>query len=210
MRVKYLPDTYDKKKVEENGWTEEQFLLLQEKYREEFINKLLNRIDVDKIKEILGKGLFPIPIIEDQEYNFYHKSIIINQYLYLRNNIHIEKLTKEEIEEMYSAVLVDKNLSEEFIKHTAERVLYEEGDYTYYGMPSDKTVAPSRSIVVEFAYNQLKCNSIEQIVYIKDCYKEITKSLNETSKNSEIPIVTMLDNGIIQNFKPVEETILIK
>lgn len=210
MKIEYLPDTYDKKKIEENCWTEEQFLSLQEKYRMDFVDNLLNKIDVDKIKGILEKGSFPIPIIEDQEYNFYHKNTIMNQYLYLRNNIHIERLTKEELEEMYNAILVDKKLSEDFIKQTTEKVLYEEGDYTYYGIPSNQTEAPSKSIVIEFAYNQLKCNSIEQIVYIKDCYEEIKEFLSETGKSSEILIFTMLENGITQVFKPSEETVIMK
>lgn len=210
MKIEYLPDTYDKKKIKENKWTEEEFLSLQEKYRTDFIADLLSKIDTTKIKETLGKNLFPIPIIEDQQYNFYHKNAIINQYIYLRNNVHIERLTKEELEEIYNAILMDKNLSEEFIKKTTEKVLYEEGDYTYYGIPSKQTQAPSKSIVIEFAYDQLKCDSIKQIVYIKDCYKEIKEALNETSKSLKTPIFTMLDNGIAQVFKQPDKTVIMK
>lgn len=102
MKIEYLPDTYDKKRIEENGWTEEQFLSLQEKYRTDFIHDLLDTIDIDKIKSIITSCPSTIPVIEDQEYNFYHRSAIIDKYLYVRNNIHIERLSQEELEELYS------------------------------------------------------------------------------------------------------------
>lgn len=210
MKIEYLPDTYDKKRIEENGWTEEQFLSLQEKYRTDFIHDLLDTIDIDKIKSIITSCPSTIPVIEDQEYNFYHRSAIIDKYLYLRNNIHIERLSQEELEELYNSVLVNKELSKEFITQTKEKVLYEEGDYTYYGIPSNKTEAPSKSIVIEFAYDQLKCESVEQIVHIKDCYKEIQESLNKTSKDLDTPLFSMLENGVSSVFTPPKETMIMK
>ena len=86
---------------------------------------------MNQINKYINDSKVDIPRIKDKEYNFYHLSSNLNSnYIYLRNNIHIENLTNEEI--LY--LVNNDNFSDDFIINTYQRVLYEEGDATYFGI----------------------------------------------------------------------------
>ena len=80
MQYKYIPNSI---KIIDNI-SYDDFLKLQIKYRESLealIKKYVSFEEVDKIIENLN---FSIPLIQDQEYNFYHKfSTLGSKYVFI-------------------------------------------------------------------------------------------------------------------------------
>ena len=69
MKYKYVPNTYDRIKVNQIG--EDIFLEYQIKYRESIEKFLQSKINFEEIEKELNE--LNLPIIEDKDYNFYHK-----------------------------------------------------------------------------------------------------------------------------------------
>ena len=176
----YIPDTY---KVD-NRLSKDVFLDLQFKYRNGISKYLSEIIDFDSINEEIKD--IGIPIVEDSEYNFYHRnSFFGNKYIYLRNNIHIERLNDIELDNLEEDK-VDMN----FYENTYKRVLYEDGDLVSYGVhPNDMNTKKSKAIVFEFAYDQKNCKSVSELAKIEECYekifREIKKKLDEKDIESD-------------------------
>lgn len=203
MKYQCIPDTYNKRKIEEKGFSDLEFENLQKKYIESFEKWLMQKIDLSNINQCIANCKSSIPVMEDKEYNIYHKnSSLGNDYLYLRNNVHIENLSEQELSELYNSILAEESLAEEFLHKTIAKVLYENGDATYYGIPSPESEVPSKSIVLEFAYDQKKCNSIEQVINIRNSFAEIQKEIIESNRNnSDFPIFLLMYNGIPDLFR---------
>ena len=169
--MRYIPNTYS----DDNRLNEEAFLELQFKYRKGISLYLSQFINFKKIDEEIEK--IGIPIIEDSEYNFYHRnSFFGSKYLYLRNNIHLERLSDEELEKLKEDGFNELN----FYKDTYEKVMYEEGDLTSYGInPTDDNTKKSKALIFEFAYDQKKCKTLEELRKIDDCYTRLFKFIKE-------------------------------
>ena len=139
MEYIFIPNSIDNKK--EN-------FAIQIKYKNE-VEKLLSKfiefsmLD-DKIREV--SNVFPV---DDYEYNFYHKfSVLKSDYIFLRNNIHIENLTPEEQEK-----IKNNEISDEFILETIPKVLFEDSGKSFFGKQVLEYLANSKSIVFEIAYS---------------------------------------------------------
>lgn len=196
MGFQYLPNTYEKNKIDEKQFTDEEFLQYQIKYRNAVQTLLEETLNFKKIDSIISSCLSEIPKVEESEYNFYHyKSAFKNQYIFLRNNIHIERLSDEELNELRNYILCNTEINKEFINKTITKVLFEDGDYCFVGIPNDSTKVPSKSIIIEFAYNQKKCTSLKQIADIKNCYTKI-KEYFDSITTFELPIFLTINKSI--------------
>lgn len=172
MNYKFIPNSY---KLDENT-DYEKFLKKQILYRKSFEAILCKYIDFQKIDERI-KSL-NLPIVYDKDYNFYHKFSSLNsEYIYLRNNIHVERLNKEEDEYLENCLLKNQLLDFDCINKTYSRVLFEDGEKVFCGSPTSKNMVDSKSIIIEFAYNQIKCN-IEQILNCGEVFEIIKESIN--------------------------------
>ena len=69
------------------------------------------------------------------------------------------------------------------IKDTMNRVLFEDGNETFVGIPSEDTMVNSKSIVFEFAYNKRIKETREQAKSISDIIENTEKQLIESFKN---------------------------
>ena len=193
MKYIILPETvkYDKIK----NIKEEEFINLQIKYRNYLCSILNKLIDFNIIDKELT-GIVNLPIIEDREYNFYHlDSKLDSNYLYLRNNIHIENLTDEELD-----ILKNDAMNEEFIKSTIERVLFEEGDYAIFGSFSKDFLAKSNSIVLELSFERIKLKGMEERIKSDDCI-DFIKNYFENIKVFDIPISIIVYEGLPDIYK---------
>ena len=177
--MQYIPNTYPKN-IEMD---EEKFLNLQLKYREGISMFLSQFIDYKSIDKKIC-DFVNIPVVDDSEYNFYHmKSSLNSKYLYLRNNIHIERLSDEELEELINNDFSDLT----FYKDKLEKVLYEDGDMVSYGIyPNNSNTKKSKALIFEFAYDQRKCESIEQLKKIEIVKDEIFSYIKSSLENSGI------------------------
>ena len=58
--------------------------------------------------------------------------------------------------------------------------MYEEGDLTSYGInPTDDNTKKSKALIFEFAYDQKKCKTLEELRKIDDCYTRLFKFIKE-------------------------------
>ncbi len=187
MNYIILPETIPKEKMEDNSYT-----ILQTKYKrliEDLLKKYVNFEELDKkIEKVIN-----IPILEDQEYNYYHQNTSLNsKYIYLRNNIHIENLTEEE-----QQLLETNNIGGKFLRQTIAKVLFEAGNLSFFGVPIPKYLASSKSLVFEFAFDQAKVKKYEDLDIIKRIINEISNYLiSALEKEINIPISVITYNGI--------------
>ena len=193
MKYIIIPNTVNYNKI--NNITEDRFIELQIKYRNYF-NKILNKlIDFESIDKELN-NIVELPQIEDTEYNFYHINSNLNsKYLFLRNNIHIENLTKEELEK-----LENDNFDESFIQSTIEKVLFEEEDNTFFGLTAENFLAKSKSIVLELSFERTRLKGIEARVKSRDCI-DMLKNKFSNIKVFNIPVSIVVYEGLPDIYK---------
>ena len=196
MKYKYVPNSYNNSIIEEK-FKEDEFIELQVKYRkylESILNKFIDfKIIDEKIKEVIN-----IPKIEDKEYNFYHKFSSLNSdYVYLRNNYHIENLSDEEI----NLIRQDK-MNFEFIKNTIPKVVFETGDKSFFGTPIQKYLVDSKGLVFEFSYDQIQLIDVKEYKIIKQIEKELSNIISKTlSEKLKIPVTVIEYNGLNDLYK---------
>ena len=180
--MKYIPDTCNI----DSRLDEEMYLILQVKYRNGFIKYLSSFINFDElINEMKNNN---IPVIEDKEYNFYHNDYLINSdYLFIRNNIHIENLSDEDLSYLQKFDNEDDMENNNFYNRTYKNVMFEPGEYVSYGLfPNDSNIKKSNAIVFEFAYDQKKCESLEQLNKIKETIKNTSNKIKQSMNDAGI------------------------
>ncbi len=190
MSYKYIPETINFKLYTEKYKDYDSFLQDQILYRQIFEEYLRTKVSFEEIDKYIETNNISIPLIEDKDINFYHKfSHLGSNYLFLRNNIHVEKLNPEEIIELHNL----KN-PEQFILKTYEKVLYEDGDFVFAGVPMDETLVASKSIFFEFAFQLAK---IEDIKTLKEIKKIETKILAFLKTNLDFNQIGLIEyNGM--------------
>ncbi len=179
----FIPNTFYDDKIQTLGLNEYEFLELQIKYKQLFEKMIISKFDFSEIEKELKELNYPI--VDDKSNNFYRcYSTLGSSYIYFRNNIHIENLSKEEINQ-----LRNEDVGIDFLKNTYDRVLFEEGDYTFLGNPCDETKVLSQSIMLELAVD----------------FAEIS-DLNQAFKIEEI--VEKFKNKCISDFEPIVSDLL--
>lgn len=128
----------------------------------QFMIKKYHLLDVDKELE---KRIDSFPEVPSSEKDLYqHLSEGYLKYFYLRNNIYIERLTKEQLNYLFS-IYQSGNLKlnsqyEQFINDTYLKVILEneneKGVNVNYGPDNLKYYKPSNSIVIGVRYNQFQ------------------------------------------------------
>lgn len=180
MEYIYIPDSYNNSMIESKFKDREEFLSLQVLYRKYLESLLSSFVDFQKIDLYIQQKQVVIPRVKDEKYNFYHKySNLGSEYLFLRNNFHVENLSPEEIVLLKHPSTAN---NVDFIRQTLSRVIFEEGDFTFFGPPTNSTEVKSKSIVFEFAYNQTECVDLKQLKAIEEITKEVFAQLTEYMK----------------------------
>lgn len=192
MEYVYNPDSYDYGILFKKDISQDEFVKLQVKYKESLEKVLMSVLNFKSIDPAMIKNGLNIPVLEIPDNNFYQKfSTLGSKYLFLRNNIHIERLTDEEIEEIFESLFNDEDLSKEFIMNTLDKVISEDGDTTMYGTPLLENEISSKSLVFEFAYDDKKC-SLEDgkkiAKYLQVLFKQI-KDILENKLNMRVEFI---------------------
>ena len=193
----YIPNTYNNDLVGIHFYDLNEFVRLQKKYRsalELYLDKLVHLREVEQ--SILESGI-KVPKITDLEYNFYHQSEILKSgYLFVRNNIHIERLSQEDIKYLKESLVLD----EQFIAKTLQTVIFEDGAYTFFGSPSPFTEVQCKSVVMEFAYERTDCESLDNYYDVKELIEKIQELLSNNFQNAQIPLSFLVYNRIPDYF----------
>lgn len=194
--MKYIPDTCKN----DTRVDDELYSILQIQYRNGFIKYLSKYINFDEINDMINE-LDNIPVVNDMHYNFYHmNSLLDNKYLYLRNNIHIEKLSDDDLNLLDNIDFLD-TVSDDYFKRTYESVLFEDGEnISYEEYPNETNIKKSKSIVFEFAYDQKKCESIEQLKNIRKLIDMIFRKIQVALEKENINCDFLVYNAIPEIF----------
>ncbi len=187
MNYIFIPEITNK-----SGLTNEDFLRYQIMYKQLIEKMLFSSVNASSIDKYIANNNLSIPTVDDADYNFYHKySLLGSKYLFLRNNIHIERLNNDEIEELKN------NPSNDFFNRTFKKVLFEsDNSFTYFGSPSKKNEVKSNSLIFEFAYDLKKVTSMDQINEINKLLVFIDNYVNEIATKIRIPISILEYNAI--------------
>lgn len=166
MKYKFIPDSIKDDNITLFNINRDEFLNLQIVYKQAFEKILEEEVDFCIFDNWINKINTNLPVVNDKEFNFYRRySTLGSDYLYLRNNIHIERLNFDEINELKSGITRD------FLLKTYKIVLFENGDYTYFGNATDMNLIPSKSLVFEFAFDAKECKDLEEYNFYKH-YKD--------------------------------------
>ena len=148
---------------------QENYLRLYEIYSNLLIQYFIKYYNLKEFDDILSKDKrnFEKVSTDDMDIYQYLSSEYLN-YIYLRNNIYIERLSNEEL--LYLSKIKDYSLNkenEEFIKNTYSRVIVESNDknaVTMFGPDNLKFIKRSNWVVFGIRYNRfnLKDKSKEQ------------------------------------------------
>ena len=204
MNYKYVPNTIDEKEIEKRGLTYDHFLELQIKYKKCFEKMLTDYVSFEELDKIIEELPFTIPVIEDNEYNFYHKFSNLNsKYIYMRNNIHIERLNDEEIKELEN--MAGEEVREDYMRATYERVMFEDGTAACFGTPLPQNMVDAKSIVFEFSYDEYECDILEGPVILKN-FDRAFENLSETLKAKfDVKLSKLISNGFDNSLKQDNE-----
>ncbi len=161
----YIPDTYNYNNIDIKFENMDSFIRYQEKYKTKFEEYLYKLINFNELDSFIKNQDVNIPRVLDDTYNFYHNnSGLKSSYIFMRNNIHLERLSEEDLK-----ILINNDkIDDEYFSRTFIDVLHEEGDGCFFGTPIDRNLVPSDSIVLEFAYNINKCDDLEQLSKIEE------------------------------------------
>ncbi len=191
MIYDYSPNTYNDNLIKQLN-LEELFVQLQIKYKSSLEKFLMKYVKFDSLDELIKKKILFIPEKKDISHNFYLENSTLNsKYLFLRNNIHIENLTKKDIQYIKSCLFDKKYLDDEFILKTIKDVIFEQGDTVFYGIPIEKNEVNSKSLVFEFVYDDKLC-TVTESKQIREFYNNISSSLKsflEESLNIEVNFI---------------------
>lgn len=205
MKYIYIPNLYNYEKINEKGLSCDKFLDLQIKYKNAFESILSKYINFESIDNYINSFEYNIPILNKQKDNFYSiNSILKSNYIYLRNNIHIENLTNEEIN-----YLENNNVDVNFIVNTFKKVLYEpvpSNSSVLYGADRIENIVDGDSIVFEFAFDSKNFVAVHQFVLVKKIKDNLNSFLQESiNKIFNTKVTVINDNGLVNYFSNEKE-----
>ena len=196
MIYKYSPNSIDYKLLKEKNIKMEEFLQLQIKYRENFESFLKKLVSFESFDKLVEKENINLPPLEKDTKNFYYKFSTLNsKYLFLRNNIHIERLDEKDLKILQKRVLDGKELDTNFILKTFKVVLFESGDQAMFGVPLLKNLVNSKSLIFELAYDDKFCTVMES-KKVREFYDKISNSLKNFLEDAlKIEVNFILNDG---------------
>ena len=155
-------------------------------YLEVYLSDKLNLKEIEKALE--ESKLSFIPVEEDKD--IYQEDSIF-KYFYLRNYLHIEKLTEEETEILTKPLSMSEIIS--FVESTYKKVITIDcgGEYINYGPESINFLAKKTDIVLGFRYEEYiqpgnteeekLANYFEQVEFLNKVSNNIQKKAEENS-----------------------------
>lgn len=197
MKYKYIPNNFKRKDILENFSSEDEFIECQSKYKLEFEKLLVKQFDIKSIVDYVDSQENYIPKMLDKDYNFYHKfSGLGSDYIYIRNNYHVERLSKEEIK----TLLTSDILPISFFNNNWYKVLFDGVGKSVYGIPLAETILDSQSLIFEFAYNQLECRDVVQLEKIDSLISKVNSLLKNKFDGMNIATSYLTYNGVTDLF----------
>lgn len=182
----------------------EKYLLKYYLYRKLFTEYIMQKLNLKEYdEEIANSGLDFIANNEKEMDIYQYFSSEELKYFYIRNNIYIEKLDKDE-EALLQEKIENKNYdldekSKKMIEETYQKVTFEDvlrngkQCMTNYGPDSSSFMAPNDAIVLGIRYNEFAENGLsdkewdelhdKQLSYLVELIKKMIEELKEKLQN---------------------------
>jgi len=161
-------------KIDEDN--NEYFKLLN-KYKKLFEEYLKEKLPLELIDDNMKKSDLKFVPIKKENMDFYQITSTMNlDYIYLRNNLYIEKLSKEDLEFLSKKDKLDEE-SKDFIKRTYQTVInpYENDEkrIIFYGPENEKHLCDSTDVVLGIRYNEFETNGMSDEEFQKNFIEQL-------------------------------------
>lgn len=204
-RFPVIDDKIDIEKMPENirGY----HFVMYSLYTDFLVNFIINNTSILNCEKLLNKSGLDFYAVRHENKDFYQATTgKYLEYFYIRNNIHLENLSKEETKFLSDRILNDEfNYDEEvqnFILSTFKRVISEvdilkSPAIINYGPEADKFYAPSNALIIGFRYDDSydENNNVNKIIFANDVIDNLQKEISE-KLNVEVSIITYDDSSI--------------
>lgn len=157
------------------------YLKLYSLYNELLYCFLIKKLELKKYDDMISNSFVGFTKVEEKDMDIYqYLSSNYLRFLYIRNNIYIERLTSEEINKLLS--FSNNYNSEEvldFINNTYKKVMFESPDgTTMYGPDNLRFIKPSNSIMIGIRHNAFYIRENEDENIWENKYEEKERYLN--------------------------------
>lgn len=157
------------------------YLKLYSLYNELLYCFLIKKLELKKYDDMISNSFVGFTKVEEKDMDIYqYLSSNYLRFLYIRNNIYIERLTSEEINKLLS--FSNNYNSEEvldFINNTYKKVMFESPDgTTMYGPDNLRFIKPSNSIMIGIRHNAFYIRENEDENIWENKYEEKERYLD--------------------------------
>ena len=136
----------------------EKYFEILNKYKSFFETYLKENLPLDYIDQNMKESELDFRPIKDSKKDFYQMTSTMNlTYIYLRNNLYIEKLSKEELQLLDSETEYNDKVKD-FIKNTYKKVInpYDDSKIVFYGPENGQFIGNSNDIVLGIRYDEFE------------------------------------------------------
>lgn len=173
--------------------SQESYLKLYSLYNNLLIQYLIKKYNLNLYDEMIqnSKRNFKKVDTNDMDIYQYTSSKYLN-YLYIRNNIYIEKLSKEELLYLSNTKEILDYNNEQFIEKTYKKIILE-NEYTMYGPDNPKYFKKPNTLVIGLRCKSIDLNNdsddeldnfLSQQQYLKLFIPELSRQLNDRNLDS--------------------------
>lgn len=173
--------------------SQESYLKLYSLYNNLLIQYLIKKYNLNLYDKMIqnSKRNFKKVDTKDMDIYQYTSSKYLN-YLYIRNNIYIEKLSKEELLYLSNTKEILDYNNEQFIEKTYKKIILE-NEYTMYGPDNPKYFKKPNTLVIGLRCKSIDLNNdsddeldnfLSQQQYLKLFIPELSRQLNDRNLDS--------------------------
>lgn len=186
--------------------SQESYLKLYKLYNNLLVQYLIKKYDLNLYDKMIkdSNRLFTKVDTNDMDIYQYVSSKYLD-YLYIRNNIYIEKLSQEELLYLSSTKeLLDSN-NEQFIEKTYKKVIFE-NEYTMYGPDNSKYLKKPNTLIIGLRCKSIDLNNgsddeldnfLSQQQYLKLFIPELSRQLNDRNLDS-IEVIEYNNSSVVK------------
>ena len=186
--------------------SQESYLKLYSLYNNLLIQYLIKKYNLNLYDEMIqnSKRNFKKVDTKDMDIYQYTSSKYLN-YLYIRNNIYIEKLSKEELLYLSNTKEILDYNNEQFIEKTYKKIILE-NEYTMYGPDNPKYFKKPNTLVIGLRCKSIDLNNdsddeldnfLSQQQYLKLFIPELSRQLNDRNLDS-IEVIEYNNSSVVK------------
>lgn len=154
------------------------YFKLLNNYKKLFESYLKEKLPLELIDDNMKKSDLKFVKVKEENMDFYQISSTMGlDYIYLRNNLYIEKLNKEDLDFLSKKETLDDE-AREFIKRTYQTVInpYENDEkrIVFYGPENGKHLCDSTDVVLGIRYNEFDTNGMTDEEFQKNFLEQLS------------------------------------